>query len=658
MDIVTRFLDAGEFAAAGLFEQPKRSLFYRKALGIRRYFEHYPLQPYEGRPLYPSGPIPRPYAVDWCFMAGFTVYEPNGNKVEPELLDAFRRDFAQYKSFVPFEHTVTGNMSAHSIPHYERIAHEGLESYVPRIEKIEDADMREGLLHIIAGVRCWVDRMLDHLRGANADGKLIRALEQVPMKPARDIYEAVVCWNLVMYLDGCDNLGCVADGLMPWYRGENIVPLLENLFDNLDVNEGYSLALHTNYDPLTLQCLEAVKGRRRPMIQLFVDENTPEEIWSKAFESLRTGNGQPAFYNPEGMLGGLANRIPGLTREDLRKFCGSGCTESQIAGLSNVGTVDSGMNLLYILEKSMYRHLPEVSSFEEFYERFIADVRTDVDTVTDAISRSQQTRAKYRPLPMRTLLVDDCIDNGLDYHNGGARFGWSLICFAGLVNVIDSLLVIRDVLFTQGGYTAEEFLKRLKDNDEEFLYACRHHKVCYGCDDADANAMANRVSTDIYSMLDGRKPHFGSAFLPCSIMFRSAAIKGKEVGATPDGRTDGAPLADSLGAIFGKDTNGPTALLKSVASLNLERALGTPVLNFCIDPAISDSNLKALILGYMQLGGLQMQITCADAKTLQEAYDNPDLHRNLVVRVGGYSDYFWKLSDDLKRMILSRTIHK
>ena len=107
---------------------------------------------------------------------------------------------------------------------------------------------------------------------------------------------------------------------MPWYKGENIIPLLENLFENLDVNEGYSMALHTNYNPLTLQCLEAVKGRRRPMIQLFVDENTPEEIWQAAFDSLRTGNGQPAFYNPNGMLEGLAKKIPELTEADLQKF--------------------------------------------------------------------------------------------------------------------------------------------------------------------------------------------------------------------------------------------------------------------------------------------------------------------------------------------------
>ena len=658
MDIQKRFLEAGEFAAAGLFEEPARSLFYRKALGIRRYFENYPLQPYAGKPLYPSGPIDRSTAIIWEFMSGFSVYAPNAHKLDPELLAIYQKDFGQYHSFVPFEHTVTGNMAAHSIPHYERIAQEGLASYIPRIERIEDADMREGLLHIIEGIRCWLDRILAYLRSVNADETLIHALEQVPMYPARNIYEAVVCWNTVMYLDGCDNLGCVADGLMQWYQGEDIVALLENLFDNLDVNEGYSMALHTNYDPLTLQCLEAVKGKRRPMIQLFVDESTPEEVWTKAFESLRTGNGQPAFYNPKGMLGGLARKIPELTEADLRKFCGSGCTESQIAGLSNVGTVDSGMNLLFILEKSVYRHLPEVSCFEEFYQRFLEDVRTDVEIVLDAISRSQLARAEFSPLPMRTLLVDDCIDKGLDYYNGGARFAWSLISFAGMVNVIDSLLVIRDVLFRDRKYSVQEFLDLLRGSDEAFLRCCRHHKICYGKDIPEANTMANRVSTDIYSMLDGKKPHFGSAFFPCSIMFRSAAIKGKEVGATPDGRTAGAPLADSLGAIFGKDTNGPTALLKSVTALDLKRALGTPVLNFCIDPAIDDRNLKALILGYMQLGGMQMQITCANAKTLQEAYDNPDLHRNLVVRVGGYSDYFWKLSDELKRMILSRTIHK
>ena len=159
-------------------------------------------------------------------------------------------------------------------------------------------------------------------------------------------------------------------------------------------------------------------------------------------------------------------------------------------------------------------------------------------------------------------------------------------------------------------------------------------------------------------MLDNKKPYFGDGFLPASIQFMSQVEAGKNVGATPDGRECGAPLCDSLAAVFGKDINGPTALLKSVCALNLSRALGVPVLNFNINPDFKDSVLKALILGYMKLGGIQMQITCISREQLEEAYKNPELHKNLVVRVGGYSEYFCRLSDELKRMVIERTIQK
>lgn len=129
------------------------------------------------------------------------------------------------------------------------------------------------------------------------------------------------------------------------------------------------------------------------------------------------------------------------------------------------------------------------------------------------------------------------------------------------------------------------------------------------------------------------------------------------IGATPDGRKKGEPLCDSLAAIFEKDTKGPTALLKSVTSLSLDKALGTPVLNFNINTGFDDEVLKSLILGYMELGGVQMQITCASKEVLKEAYENPDLHKNLIVRVGGYSDYFHRLDDKTKKMIVDRSIH-
>lgn len=654
--ISDKFKEIGEYAAAGMYEETERSLFYRKALGLRRFYENCELAPYNGELLYPSGNVPNNMKIYPYYTSGLIMDYDNVCKKDRELADLFASDFCKFKSSVPPEHTVAGNMYNHSMPNYERILKEGLYSYIDRIKKIDDVDMRDGLLHLLEGIKNYWERCLSYLESANADSELIKALKKVPFYPAENIYEAIVGWNFILYLDNCDNLGCVASGLYPYYNGEDVTEILKNLYNNLDANNGYSMALGVEYNPLTIQCLEASKGKRRPMIELFVNESTPDEIWNSAFDVIRTSNGQPAFYNEKAIMNGLKEKFPTIKDEDLKKFCGGGCTETMLAGLSNVGSLDAGINLLLILENTIYTKLSISKSFEEFYDFYIREVKSVVDAVTDGISKSQKDRAKYNPLPMRTLLIDDCIDNGLDYNNGGARYKWSIINFAGMINVIDSMLSIRDCVFYEKTFSVSEFIDRLKSNDSEFLAYLRNNKTSYGNDNEDANAFTKKISTDIYSILDDKKPYMGEGFLPASIQFMSQIKAGKAVGATPDGRESKQPLCDSLAAIFGKDVEGPTALLKSVTSLDLKRALGIPVLNFNINPEFNNSVLKALILGYMKLGGIQMQITCTSVKTLQEAYDNPDLHKNLVVRVGGYSEYFCNLSDDLKKMIINRTI--
>lgn len=649
--IKDELLKINEISASGLYEEPDRSLFYRKAVGLRRYYETCALPKYGGELLYPSGEVSAPFYMDDLMMNMGNIEKNN-----PEAAKQIRNDFYKYSPTVPAEHTVAGSMWTHSMPNYERIAREGFLSYIPRIRKIADKDLRDGLLNLIDGISTYISRCLAYLEEVNADEKLINALKKVPLKPADSLYEAVVCRNFIMYLDDCDNLGCVASELYPYYKGEDITELLENLFDNLDANNGYSMALHTDYNELTLQCLEAVKGKRRPMIELFVDENTPEEIWKKAFESIRGSNGQPAFYNPSVLLGGLKSKF-NIPKADIKKFCGGGCTEAMIAGYSNVGSLDAGINLLLLLEKTIDKELCNSENFEAFYAKYIKAVAETVDTVTAEIGNSQRLRAEYNPLPLRTLLIDDCIDKGLDYNNGGARYNWSIINFAGLINVIDSMLVIRDTVFN-GVYKPDDFITLLKSNDKDFLNAVRHHSVSFGNDNSDANSFSNRLSSDIFSMLDNKKPYIGDAFIPTSIQFMSQTAAGKAIGATPDGRDAGSPLCDSLAAIFAKDTKGPTALLNSVTSLDLKRALGVPVLNFNINPDFKDEALKALILGYMKTGGIQMQITCISAEMLEKAYEAPEAYKNLVVRVGGYSEYFYRLDDDLKRMVIGRTVQR
>lgn len=651
-----KFRKIGEYAASGAFEEPERSLFYRKSLGIRRYYENCSLYPYVRGKLYPSGTKNETMKIRPHYLNGLEVNDFEVSDEARTLIEKYKSDFCRYRTKVPEQHAVAGNMFCHSIPNYGRIIREGLDSYVERIKNIKDTDLREGLIHIYEGIRCYIARCIKYLKKEKAEQRLINALEKVPFGIADNIYEAIVSWNFIMYLDNCDNLGCLAKELYPFYNGENIVDLLENLYDNLDSNDGYSMALHTDYNELTVQCLNAAKGRRRPMIELFVDKNTPEKIWDTAFEVMRSHGGQPAFYNT-GLLDKLQKRFE-INDADIKCFCGGGCTESMIAGYSNVGSLDAGINLLLILEETIHKHLSNAESFEEFYNTYIAKVKKIVDDVAEKISLSQKDRALYNPLPMRTLLIDDCIDTETEYNNGGARYKWSIVNFAGMINVIDSLLVIKEFVFDDCRITAESFCGKLKHNDTAFLSECRRCGTVFGTDNNTANQFAHRLSADVYSMLDKKKPYIGEGFIPASIQFRSQVEAGKHIGATPDGRKAGQPLCDSLGAIFGKDQKGSTALLKSVTSMDLKRAVGVPVLNFNIDEKWNNNVLKALILSYMEMGGLQIQITCVSKELLQEAYKNPDEHKNLIVRVGGYSEYFCRLTEELRKMILDRTIQK
>ena len=659
MSIYEDFNGINAPCAAEYYKSTERGRFYRKSLALRKYFETLPLVPYEGKLLYPSGARAEHDYVKLTYMDGIWFNLGCIGEKSPELARYIEKNpVHSFRSSVPAEHTVAGNMFTHSMPNYERICAEGFDSYIPRIEKIADNDIREGLLELIEGIRCYTERCVEYLKTVNADRKLISALSKVPMKPCETFYEAVVCWNFVMYLDCCDNLGCVANGLMPYYKGEDAVPLLENLFDNLDCNGGYSMSLGTDtYNPLVLQCLKALKGKRRPMTELFVGNDTTDEIWNAALDVVKNGGGQPAFYNREVLLGGLLKRFPEIAEADIKRFCGGGCTESMLAGLSNVGSLDAGINLALILDRCIHKHLESCDSYEAFYERFMLDVKEVCDKVTEEISNSQKVRSQENPLPMRTLLVDDCIDKGLDYNCGGARYMWSIINFAGLINVIDSLVVIRNFVYEEKKYTAKEVCEYLESNDDAFLSEAKSFKNSFGNGCDDTNTEAARISTEIFSYLDDKKPYFGLGFLPASFQFMTAASAGVKVGATPDGRHSGDPLCESLGAINGKDSKGPTVMLESVCNLALEKLLGVPIVNLTVNHGFDNSILRALILGYIQKGGIQLQLTCTDKETLLDAYENPDNHKNLIVRVGGYSEYFHRLPKPLQESIITRSIY-
>ncbi len=662
MNLYERLNNIGEYYAAGLFENTDRSLFYRKALALRRYYENVTPPAHTGDYLYPPKAPDENFCVTVHFFEGTAVRDRKRlEESDPEAAkEFFESDFFKYHPamYLPWQHTVGGCMYIHSMPAYDRIMREGLDSYLVRVKNMKDEDMRDGLLHVLCGIRTYHAKCLDYLRKTNARPELIAALEKVPFAPCETIYEALVCRNFVFMLD-IDNIGTVATDLYPYYKGEDMTEVIKELYGNIDNNEVWSMSLGPDHNPVTLQCLEGLKGARRPMTELIIKEgNCSDDVWTAALEAMRTSSGNPAFYNYR-LIEKLGERFPEIRKEDLNKFCGGGCTESMLQGLCNVGSLDAGVNLLYIFEGTMKDYLEKASDFEDFYAKYIEDVRKVVDDITEKISLSRETRAKYQPHPMRTLLTDDCIEKERDFNNGGPRYSWSIITFAAVVNVIDSLIILRDLVFdgNKKKYSPSELLALLAENDENFLTEAKNYPTVFGKDIPEVNELSARLTSEVYSMLDGKKPFRGLGYLPAHILFNAAPWAGSYVGATPDGRKSGAPIAESLGAAMGKDTEGPTALLNSVTSMTLCKALGTPVLNFTVDPKFENGVIRTLIETYFEHGGMQMQVTCVSRKTLEDAYAHPEQYKNLVIRIAGYSEYFCRLSDELKRLVIERTIY-
>lgn len=647
-----RFREIGEFYAAGLFEEPESSLFRRYSRGLRRYLENRTLPAYNGEPLYPCGS----FAEEMCVRHHYnSTIEIKWEKLKEKDELAFKalKDFPLVKKYIPEEHMVGGSFWTHSYPNFGRIIQDGLDSYKLRIEEVENADIRYGLLDVIEGIKNFHIRALNYLKECGAeDSSLYKALEKVPFKPAESLYEAMVSWNFIYYMDGCDNIGRLDADLIKFYKGEDITDIIRCFFKNVDANHGWSGALGPDYNPLTIQCLNACKGIRRPSLELRITKDMPQEVWDAAIESIKCGGGSPSLYNEEGYQNALSNIFPDIPKEDLIKFCGGGCTETMLAGVSNVGSCDAGVNLALIFERVMREKLSTAKSFDEFYTDFINRCYEEITIVLDGVSLSQKSRAEYGPHPMRTLLIDDCIDNEKDFNNGGARYKWSIINIAGMINVLDSLSVIKKIVFTDRSISGEKMLNLL-DAGERFLNYPNIER--YGSDTEESNKMTSKFFLDICKIFETRTPYSGGKFLPSSIQFTTYVAAGKKVGATPDGRTPASPLCDSIGAIFGNDKSGLTAVLNSAAAIGQDKLIGTPVLNVKLDSNKSLKNLKALVNGYFKKGGLQMQITCVNKEDLLEAQKNPENYPNLIVRIGGFSEYFNKLTPELQQTVIERT---
>ena len=690
----------GEHFAAGYMSCPHEPPVVRFATGLASYFERFELPPYEGEPFYPcSTPLYwRNNAVEWQYSSSMNcnaarLQEKLDACEDPEArraLEALHEALKDYPR--PGGYT-------HSIPNYRRVLNEGLASYRGRIQRSLDIAERRGeqertdfcraMMIVLEGIETLHSRALEHIRNAEVDGaegeanrrRLIEALERVPTQPARGFYEALVCINFILYVDGPDNLGRFDQDLWPFYERDKesgevteqqALGWIRRIWQNMDVNSAWNVAVgglledgSSGITELTRLCVKAAEGMRRPNLALRLHRGAPDSIWNAALDCIMHGSGIPALYNEEGYIAAIREAHLGVSEADLPDFAFGGCTELMIHGKSNCGSLEGDINLPQVFLQTLHEKLAQCPSFDDFLAAYKRDLVEQIRSLTQSWDANQELKARWQPQVVRSLLIDDCIDNGREFNDGGARYNWCVINVMGLANVIDSLAAVREVVYETEELAARELLAALDADFVGHEDVRRRLQACprFGNDDARVDDLAEDISEFVFKEFGRYAPWRGGRYVPACLMFTTYAQYGKPVGATPDGRKAGEPIADSAGAMQGRDTSGPTALMRSVSKIKHHLAPGTLVVNARFAKKYfkdeeTRAKLKSLIRTYFDLGGMQLQINVVDQETLRDAYAHPENYGDLIIRVGGYSEYWTRLDDDLRRSILERTEHE
>lgn len=421
---------------------------------------------------------------------------------------------------------------------------------------------------------------------------------------------------------------------------------------------------------LSFLCLDAYQSIQlpQPNLGVRVNEFIDRPFLLKTAETIRLGTGIPQIFNDEVVVPAFLNR--GVSLEDARDYAVVGCVELSIPG-KTYGLHDIAMfNLLKVMEIAMQENEGNATlSYDELLEHIRTKINHYIALMVEGSNICDIGHRDWAPVPLLSSFISDCLDNGKDITEGGARYNFSGVQGIGIANLSDSLHALKGLVFEQQRLSFDELLAVLKANfatpeGEKVRARLIHRFEKYGNDIDEVDNISAELLRHYCKEVEKYRNPRGGQFTPGSYTVSAHVPLGAVVGATPDGRFAGEQLADGgLSPMLGQDMQGPTAVLKSVSKLDNYLLSNGTLLNVKFTPATleGDAGLQKLadfLRAFTQLKLQHVQFNVVNADTLREAQQRPQDFAGLVVRVAGYSAFFVELSKEIQDDIIRRTAHQ
>ena len=521
--------------------------------------------------------------------------------------------------------------------------------------------------------------------------EIARICRKVPARPAESFYEAVQSVHFICHCLTLNPLRLCAQQFQLGHPDRYLLPYYEK-----DIKDGRltrerarllldCLGLQINMRvPNGLSCGYMVGGRDEngrivqneltellmqvigdirlvyPAVGLCHTEGMDGKYLDEACRLLCRGYSHPAVFNDDVITKGLMHY--GVPAEQACNYIHSTCVEITPVAASNVWVASPYTNLPQLLLDRMDREYPD---FEALLEAYLEGLDARIDFAYRRELDYRALRTQHALNPLLSCFVNDCLARGRDIEQGGARYNWIMPSFVGMANLVDSLYAVRRLVFEEKKITLTA-LKAVLDADfegqEALLGYIQNRLPKYGNDVDEIDGYFSLITEHIAAECEKHtRRHPDTALIPSVFCWVMHERFGRKTGATPDGRRAGFPLGDGSGPCQGREMKGPTASVLSSTKWDHGKFIGGVAVNLKFSKAAlgadSATAMRAVAETYLKRGGFEVQINVVDNLTLQKAQSHPEQYRDLVVRIGGYSDYFVKLSPEMQQEVILRTAH-